>query len=192
MTKLRRTGGTIIVALILLGGLGLGPYVASKFLLDAVGHLTSRLAVMMTIGSLELFFASLFLLCNVHRATYRQRVSQHHFEKASAYQVFVDLRQEIIRDCIEAPDLSDGAESEELLALDRLLIVYGSPNVVRTHADLRRLERKSGLQDRRAQTQLIKVLLEMRKDLSGDAHELAVEDLQQLLAGGRGDSHHDS
>jgi hypothetical protein len=71
--------------------------------------------------------------------------------------------------------------AEELRALDRLLIVYSSPGVMRAHVALRTLERKVGLQHPTVKSQLIRVLIEIRQDVGSDMQGLTVEALEQFL-----------
>jgi hypothetical protein len=125
-------------------------------------------------------FVALIIARSVGQASGQHKANLFRGEKAAAYQVLINLWQERIlheRNSKESPNEWE----EELRALDRLLIAYSSPGVMRAHVALRMLERKVGLHHPTVKSQLIRVVIEIRQDVGSDMQGLTVEALEQFL-----------
>ncbi len=127
-----------------------------------------------------MLFTALIIANKIRDASRQQKMSLFRGERAAAYQVLIQLWQERL---LQSPGLESDSNnsSEELRALDRLLLVYGNPDVIQAHAVLRALEKKVELQAPKFRSQLIQVLIEIRKDIGSDIRSLKLDELEQLL-----------
>ena len=161
-----------IMGLTLLFGVGL----ALRFL----SHLDVHVLLATSVVSFGIFLVAVMIASLSARSGRGQQIAQFRAEKGAAYQVFIELWQEVIQvERSGKPTLREC--SEELLALDRLMITYGSREVVRAHHALRSLQRKSGLQSADANSLVVEMLLQIRKDLGSEEEDLHDEDLLSLL-----------
>lgn len=95
-------------------------------------------------------------------------------EKADTYRLFVELYAVHFKQGRSLSELSEAAET-----LDRLLVLYGSPAVIRAHAALRPLA--NGTPTTAALSTFGHALLAIRKDLGMKRAGLMPIDLQQLV-----------
>ena len=76
---------------------------------------------------------------------------------------------------------SPRALSNELRALERLLLLYGSPGVLKAYTALRALERERGTHNPHVRSQFATMLMEIRQDLGSETKGLTAEELLHLL-----------
>lgn len=171
------------ISLIVLGGLGLGGYYALKYIIGIFARMEFRIAALTMFATVALL-AALIIARSIRRASGQNGANQLHAEKAATYQFFIDLWQDLIRQ-------GDGSEgqgphklSEELQILDRRLILYGSPSVIKAHTVLRGLVGANAFRNPDLKIQLAKALIEIRKDLGSRTWGFASGELEKLLTPG--------
>lgn len=171
----------VLFSLALLGVLGVGGYFALKFSVELFGSMDFQVAAVTAIASVVALLAALIIASSIRQAAKQNTANQLHTEKAATYQLFIDLWEDLLRHGRDSEDRSPNTLSEELLALDRRLMLYGSSGVVKAHAALRALERESGAQNPRVRSQFTKVLIETRQDLGLETQGLTAEEFLPLL-----------
>jgi len=172
---------SVLFSLAALTTLSFGCYLA----LAAVGGLLDKLdfqvAVVTTIASIVAFLASLVIARSIRWASQQNRANQLSPQKSETYKLFIDVWEDPYRQGRGSAERSPSKWSEELRALNHLVILYGSPGLVKAHTALRALERERGGQNSHAKALFAVALMEMRKDLGLETQGLTVEELQQLL-----------
>jgi hypothetical protein len=198
MKLISKIVGTIF-GFILVGGLGVGGYFSVKLIAERFARMDFQVATVTAIASVVALLAAVIVASSIRLASRENRANQLRAEKAATYQLFIDLWGDIVRQGRGTEDRSLNKLSEELQTLDRLLILYGSPVVVKAHAALQALRRGSGAQNPTVRSQLAKALMEIRKDLGSVTQGLTAQELEQLLlanfdkvsASAKADSHQD-
>jgi hypothetical protein len=168
-----------LFSLALLGVLGAGAYFALTFILNHLQSMDQVVAVTAT-ASTVMLLAALIIASSIRQATTQNKANQLYAEKVMTYQRFMDVWEDLFRHGHHAVDRNPQELSEELLMLDRHLILYGAPGIVKAYAVLRVLERDNGAQHADVRSQFVKVLVEIRRDLGSGTHTLTVGELQQL------------
>jgi hypothetical protein len=171
---------SVLFGLACLGVLGVGGYHALKLLIELFGSLQSQVAAVTAIASGVALLVAVIIANGIRQVSMSNKIHQLQAERVATYQHFTDLWQELLRHGREEGQ-GPCTLSEELLALDRRLILYASPEVVKAHTVLRALERDRKAHDPQVRLQAGKVVLEMRKDLGTGAQGCTAEELQQLL-----------
>ena len=171
----------VLFSLVLLGALGAGGYFALKFGVELFGNMDLQVAAVTTIASVVALLAAKIIASSIRQASQQNKANQLHAEKAMTYQRFIDIWEDLCRHGRDSEDRNPNELSEELLALDRHLILYGGSSVVKAHAALRVLERENRAQHPDTRAQFLKALIEIRHDLGSGTHDLTVEELQQLF-----------
>lgn len=170
----------MILTVILLVGVGSAGYFALRFISSLFGRMDPEVAAVTAIASLMMLLASLIIAGSIRRASRGSKQNQLRADKAATYKVVINVWQEqLLGPGLENPVTNTA--SEELQALDRLLILYGSPEVIKAHAGLRALERERGAQDPNVSLQFTRTVMEMRQDLGSETLGFSVGELQQLL-----------
>lgn len=176
------------ISLIVLGALGIGGYYALKYVLGIFGRMDFQVAIVAAIASIVILLATLVIARSIRRSSGQHWVNQLHAQKTVTYQFFIDLWQDLIRlgpgSGGEVPDVL----SEELLMLDRQLILYGSPGVIKAHTVLRGLDRAEGMRNPDLILKLAEALIEIRKDLGSNNFGFSGKELEQLVLVGADDS----
>jgi hypothetical protein len=172
---------SVLFGLACLGVLGVGGYYALKLLIELFGSLQSQVAAVTAIASGVALLGAVIIANGIRQVSMQNETHQPQVERVTTYQHFIDLWQKLLRHGREAEGQGPCTLSEELLALDRRLILYGSPEVVKAHTILRALERERGAHNPQVRLQAGKVVLEIRKDLGTETHGCTAEQLQQLL-----------
>src|SRR5438093_1573013 len=171
----------VLFSLALLGVLGVGGYFALKRIGGLFGSMDFPVAAVTVIASVVALLAALIIASSIRQVGKQNAAHQLHTEKAATYQLFIDLWEDLLRHGRDAEERNPDTLSEELLALDRRLMLYGSAGVVKAHAGLRALERDSGAHNPRVRSQVATVLMEIRQDLGLETQGLTAEELLPLL-----------
>lgn len=173
MKIIRALFATLIV-LAILAGLAFGGYYAIKFSIDVVARLDYQTTVLVT-ASLVALLVAVIIARGIRRASRQSQANQLHAEKAATYQLFTELWSLGLRSTT-----GNHHPPDELLALDRLLSLYGSPRVVKAYITFRQIAQASDTLEQ-AGSQLAIVVRAMREDLGSDTHGLTAVELQRLL-----------
>jgi hypothetical protein len=173
---------SVLFGVAFLGALGIGGYFALTYIVERLRSMDFQVAAVVTITSVVALLATKIIVRSMRQASQQNTANQLHTEKAVIYQLFIDLWADLLRHGRDAEDRSPNELSEELRALDRRLMLYGSSGVVKAHAVLRALERDSGVHNPRVRSQVAKVLMEIRQDLGSEIQGLTAEELLPLLA----------
>lgn len=171
----------VLFSLALLGVLGLGGYFALERIGELFGSMDFQVAAVTAIASVVALLAALIIASSIRQAGKQNTAHQLHTEKAATYQRFIDLWEDLLRHGRDAEDHSPDTVSEEFLALDRRLMLYGSAGVVKAYAALRALERESGAHHPHVRSQFATLLMEIRQDLGAETAGLTAAELLPLL-----------
>jgi hypothetical protein len=169
----------MIVTVILLVGVGSAGYFALRFISSRFGRMDPEVAAVTAIASLVMLLASFIIAGSIRRTSSGSKQNQLRAEKAATYKVVINVWEEHLLS--GAVDRATRAASEELDALDRLLILYGSPEVIRAHARLRALAHEKASKDTNMSLQFTRMLMEMRKDIGSETLGFSAGELQQFL-----------
>jgi hypothetical protein len=170
-----------LFSLALLGALGVGGYFALKFSAELFGSMDFQVAAVTTIASVVALLVAWAIASSIRQASKQNTANQLYAEKAMAYQRFIDIWEGLFRHGRDSKGRDPNELSEELLALDHHLILYGGSSVVKAHVALRALERESGAQHPDTRSQFAKALIEIRNDIGSGTHDLTAEELQRLF-----------
>jgi hypothetical protein len=172
MRFLSRTLG-VLLALVLVGGIGIGVYIGGKRSVALIQRLDFQVAMAATIGTVALLLAATIISRSIRRAGEQVRDVQLHDSKAEAYRKFIGLWEELLGHG-KGPDAKTRL-SRQVPEVSRLLVLHGSAAVVRAHATMQELDPSE------ARSQFGDALLEIRKDLGLESRGLEAEELVQLL-----------
>src|SRR6266508_2256688 len=167
---------SIGIGAMLLGGLGVGGYFALKFIITSLRGLNAQ-AAMLIIAAVVALLAAIIIANGMRSMGHSKKSSQLYAEKAVVYQNLINVWGGIHWHGLSADDPVVVALLEDLRPLDRLLILYGGPEVLKAHAALRKSVREAGLQSKDICSQWGTLVLEMRKDLGSGTRGLRTEDL---------------
>lgn len=170
-----------LLSLAFLGALGVGGYFVLIHIADLFASIDFQVGAVTLIVSAAALIAASIIASSVRQASKQNKTNQLRAKKIETYQLFIDLWESLRRDGGDSEDRGSNTVCEDLLTLDRRLILYGSPEILKAYATLRALERKSGAHDPHAKSQFAKVLMQIRKDLGSETQDLTAEELQQLL-----------
>jgi hypothetical protein len=179
-----KTLSTIFLALlglVLLVALALGGYFAVTWAAGVFSKLDGQLATITAIASLVILLAAIIVASSVRRTSRQHQAHPFRKERAATYQFFADVWGTLLQPGREPEEPGTIRLSEERQALDRLLTLYGSPQVVKAHIALRILERDLGPHSPAVRSQFAHALIELRTDLGSAALGLSVEEIQQLF-----------
>jgi hypothetical protein len=173
----------LLIGLALLGALGVSGYFALKVVIGLFVSMDSEVAAVISIASFVMLMAALIMVSSIRQATKQHQANRLQAQKAAAYQLFIAVWGDIIQEGGGTEDQSLSKLSEELKALDRRLILYGSPVLIKAHTGLQTLHRQNGLRSSNATSQFAGALLAVRRELGSETRGLTAEELQQLLLG---------
>jgi hypothetical protein len=175
-------GQTLIVLFLLglVGAMGVGGYLALKFIMELFGSIDRQVAAVTIIASTVALLAAFAMARSIRRASQQNKANQLYADKALTFQRFIDVWGDLFRPGHDVEDRTLNDLSKELLALDRHLMLYAGSSVIKAHAALRTLVRESGPQNPQAKSQFIEALVEMRRELGLDADDLTANELHQL------------
>jgi hypothetical protein len=156
MANFGKTFG-LLLGLTLIAVLGWGAYLGLDFTVSLFEGLDAQVAKVTAIASAVVLAGAAIIASAVRKGGAKNQAAQVREQKTGVYQYFVE--------CWQDP----ATAQHKHLALDRLLALHGSGSVVRAHMALRAIAREKGARHPDATAQLGKVLLEIRKDLGGDA-----------------------
>ena len=169
-----------LLALALLAAMVVGAYAALVWAVGALARQDPQIATPAAIA-LGLLVAAVVLARAARQGQLRRAAEALRPERTATYQLFTDLWA----NAIERGGPPAGPESDEQAAerraLDRLLALYASPQVLKAHTALRALERERGAGDPALRPELGRALLAIRRDLGLETAGLSAEDLQRLI-----------
>jgi hypothetical protein len=165
--------------LALLGAITAGGYVALKFGLDLFGTMEPQVATMTAIASVVALLCASIIAGGFNWTGRKEAEVQVRADKSNLYERVSLIWGEKLSHRTKA---MDQATEDELLKLERLLTLRGTPRVIKAYVALQALEKKAGLQSPEIPSQVAKVLLEMRKDLGQDVLSLNESDLVNVLS----------
>ena len=171
----------VLFGLVCLGGLGVGGYFTLKLLIALFGSTDFRVSTSTALASVVVLFAAMIIATSIRQASQQNKASQLRAEKAATYQLCTDLWGHLLRHGYGAEERSPNTLSDELLALERLLLLYGSPGVLKAYAALRALERERGAHNPHVKVQFATLLMEIRQDLGSETTGLTADELLHLL-----------
>jgi hypothetical protein len=171
----------VLSGLVCFGMLGIGGYFTLKLLIALFGSTDFRVSTSTALASIVVLFAAMIIASSIRQMSQQHKAPHLRAEKAATYQLCTDLWGHLLRHGHNVEERSPNTLSDELRALERLLLLYGSPGVLKAYAALRALERDSEAQDSRVRLQFATLLMEMRQDLGAETRGLTAEELRQLL-----------
>jgi hypothetical protein len=172
---------SVFFSLALLVALVVGGYFVLTFLVARLWSIDFQVAAVTASASGVALLAALIIASSIRQARKETKANRLCAEKAATYQSCIDLWADLLRHGHGAGNHSPNALSEELLTLERRLMLYGSSGVVKAHTALRALERDSGAHNPHMRMHVAKMLMEMRQDLGVKTRGLTVEELLPLL-----------
>ena len=171
----------LLIGLVLLGAVGLGAYWAVAWTVGLFAGLDPQVAAVTGIVSVLALLAAVIAAGGAERAVRQARAGQLYAERLSAYALFLDLWERLIRVRPDPEDRSADGPVEAPRSLDLRLSLYGSPALLRAHRALRDLHAAGRLDCSEAQTVLASALGEIRKELGTDSKGLTPADLTRSL-----------
>ncbi|HXA83759.1 MAG TPA: hypothetical protein VNZ47_01710 [Candidatus Dormibacteraeota bacterium] len=162
-----------LLALALTAALGYYGYIAAKRLAVLFARLDFTVAMVTVTATVTVLLAAMIIGGSIRRASAQGREVQLRPDKAEAYKLFIGLWEEMMRPGQTEESLAH--LSRQMQDVNHLLLLHGSPAVLKIHAAMQ----TQNLPD--ARTQLAAALLEIRKDLGMDSHGLDSTDLIGLL-----------
>jgi hypothetical protein len=163
--------GTLF-ALALMVALGFYGFLAAKRVAQLFARLDFTVALVTTTVSVAVLVAAIVIASSIRRASAQGRDVQLRADKAEAYKLFIGLWEEMM---LPQSKESLGQLSQQMQDVNHLLLLHGSPAVLKIHAAMQ----TQNLPD--ARTQLAAALLEIRKDLGMDSRGFEANDLLGLL-----------
>lgn len=159
----------LLLGLALMAALAAAAWLALEYVGSIFASLDAQVARVTAIGAAIAILAAMIVAAAIRDAGRRAKAAQVRAEKESVYRLFVDCWGD--------------AAADKLQSLDRLLALHGSAAVIKAHLALREIAREKGPRHADAVAQLGKALIEIRKDLGGDAEALAIgaAELGQLV-----------
>jgi hypothetical protein len=179
--KLIKQTLSVFMILIVLGGMGAGGYFAIKYIKSVFARLDFQVAVLVAIASIVTLLASLIIARSIRRSSGQHWTNQLHAQKTVTYQFLIDLWQDLTRQGTDSAGQIPDTLSSELQVLDRQLILYGSPGVIKAHTVLRGLGRAEGMRNPDLRLKFAQVLIEIRKDLGSHNLGFSIKELEELL-----------
>ena len=173
--------GIAILAALLAGGYFLFIYAVDAFnyMVNAFGTLEPQLKAITIIASVIALLCALIIASGLKKVrSQKESSSGKTVEKAKIYERLLAFW------CEQLKKQTGGEESvahSELIKLEQLLALHGSPKVITAYAKLRRLESSEGKPDDELPELLKKLVLEMRRDLGRMEFNLKKNDLLDLL-----------
>lgn len=171
----------VLFSLALLGTLGVGGYYAFRFIVDLFHRMDFQVATVIAIASVVALLAAKIIAGSIREAGKHNKAQQPRAEKTASYQKLINAWEDYLREGCNLDLQNPGRHSEDLHAVEQLLILYGAPGVVKAHGTLRAFATKLGSRRPEVVSQLATLLMEMRKDLGTGSQNLKAEDLLQLL-----------
>jgi hypothetical protein len=159
----------LLLGLALIAVLGWAAYLGLEYVGALFVTLDAQVAKVTAIGAAVVLAAAAIIASAVRKGGAKSEGSRVREQKLGVYQLFVECWQE------------QAAATHKLLALDRLLALYGGAAVIKAHTALRAIYREKGTRHPDTLSQLGKVLLEMRKDLGSSAQGITPLELQRLV-----------
>jgi hypothetical protein len=163
----------LLLGLALVAALGWAAYFGFEIVVSLFAGLDAQVGKVTAIGSLVVLAAAAIVAAAVRKGGAKNQGVQVREQKIGVYQYFVE--------CWQDP----ATPPHKHLTLDRLLGLYGSGAVIKAHMALRATAREKGAAHPDTSAQLGNALLEIRRDLGGDAaaRGIGAGELQQLILG---------
>jgi hypothetical protein len=172
---------SVLFGLALICALGAGAYFAIRFVVKFFGAMEFVVPSATAVVSVVVLLAAMIVASSIRAASRRNEASQLRAQRGAAYQHCISLWASLVRDRPDSEEQRRNKLSDELEALDSLLVLYASPRVIKAHAALRASEREGGARNPNMRSLFAKALMEMRKDLCTETWGVTAEELQRLL-----------
>lgn len=147
----------LLLGLALIAVLGWAAWLGLEYVGSLFATLDAQVAKVTAVGSAVVLASAAIVASALRKGDAMNQAVRVQEQQIGVYQFFVECWQ----DQATAP--------HKLLALDRLLALHGAAAVIKAHMALRTIAREKGATHPDALAQLGKALLEIRKDLGGDA-----------------------
>jgi hypothetical protein len=171
----------VLSGLVCLGVLGVGGYFTLKLLIALFGSTDFRVSTSTALASVVVLFAAMIIASSIRQVSQQNKAPHLRAEKAATYQLCTDLWGYLLRQEHGAEARSANTVLDELRALERLLLLYGSPGVLKAYAALQVLARDRGAHHPHVGVQFTTLLMEMRQDLGSETTGLTADELLHLL-----------
>lgn len=171
----------VLVVLALLGTMAVGGYLAVEYVAAVFLSMDSQVARVTGVASAAVLLAALLVATSIRQANRRNWTGQLRAEKAATYKRFLDIWTCLLQEPAGRINPPTIQSSDTVLALGQSLVLYGSPAIIKAHGALRAQWSEGGVRSPDIQSQFVKALLEIRKDLGSGLHGLTADQLQNLL-----------
>ncbi len=172
---------TVLFSLAVLIALSVGGYFALEYLVGIFAKIDFQVAVVTAVASVVALMAAWIIASSLSEASRQIKGQSAHAEKTTTYQQLIAAWKEELQHEGGQGLKSSDLRSDNLEALECLLVLHGSPGVVDAYGALRALATSLSPQRSELVSQFTAVLLEMRKDLGLSVQNLKAADLLQLL-----------
>ena len=162
----------VLLALALIGALGLGGYLGASRLVKVWMRLDFPVAALAA-GAVVMLLAAMIIGASIRYAGRQTREARIHAGRVEAYGRFIALWEELLQNGQTLENVSK--LSRQLREATHLLVLYGSGTVIKAHAAMQ----ESDLTSARAQFRA--VLPAIRSDLGLDMNGMEAADLARLL-----------
>lgn len=160
----------LLLAVSLLAGIGVAAWFGLEQLVALFAALDGQLARVTAIAAVVALLAAGIVACAVRQSGRDRLAVPLREEKAATYRLFVDCWQQRLAG-EGSPEIEDC-----LNALDRMLALFGSEQVVSAHIALRALPHRSGVARAQGLSLLGGALLQIRQELKADKVDAAILD----------------
>lgn len=168
----------IIIGLALLAALFAGCYYLFKYAVEVFGTLEPQLATLTVIASIVAIFCTSIIAGGLKAATKQDISSSASLDRADLYK---QLLSQMIERLNTSADLEVLETDNELVDLEHLLALHGSPKVISAYMELRRSMSGEAQQGSEVSALLNKLVKEMRGDLNRPLLIFKENDLLDLL-----------
>ena len=169
-----------LLGLALLGALVTGAYFGFKNIIVApFTRLGQPISLITGIASMVLLLSAFIIASGMRWAKERESELRLRAEKALLYENFLNAWVDTMRPGNNNYPIQLGESQRHL---EQQLLLRASPNVLKAYVALRKLEIEARLQINTLQPVVVKMLIEMRKDLGLNTQGLKEEDLLSLVA----------
>ena len=168
----------VVLGLTLLVAFLAGGYFLFRYIVEVFGELDPAVATLTAIASVVALLCAAIIANGLRGRGQKHQETSIRADKAALYEQLLTLWGERLK----RQERKDNPVAEdELLKLERLLALRGSPKVIMAYVELQRLARRKGLSGDGVPELLNKLVMEMRKDLGRGVLNLSDSDVLDLL-----------
>ena len=168
-------------ALLLIGAIGFGVYLAIDWFVGLFTSLTPEVANVTAIACVVALVSALAIARAITTAGREATAMVCREEKTTTYQLLLDLWASVLGASRAQTPLLQPDPCGKLEAIERLLAVYGSTAVIEAHMALRGAAGYGGHQHPEVRVRLSEMLIAVRNDLGTDAPDRLADRLVGLL-----------